>query len=277
MKKLIPALCMLLIAAAMLGTSTYAWFSMNRTVTATGMQVKATTASDLYIANGSYSADAWGAAPTVDAIASGKQVSVAAIANNGAHELTPSSTSNYSKWFYVSNSSEIAVGGSVYTTSPAADKVTDIDYAEATPGTIKSYVHVSRCYVAMKEAGDAAAKGDLKVTVTLAAETPTKDDMLTVLRTAIVVTDGSTPGTTVIYSSDGDTTTKPLSSVTAVNGTATTTVASGTKATVYSGFKTNTLYTVTVYTWFEGQDADCLNANTIDSDEYNIELSFVLE
>ena len=41
MKKLIPALCMLLIAAAMLGTSTYAWFSMNTTVTATGMQVKA--------------------------------------------------------------------------------------------------------------------------------------------------------------------------------------------------------------------------------------------
>ena len=41
MKKLIPALCMLLIAAALLGTSTYAWFSMNNTVTATGMQVKA--------------------------------------------------------------------------------------------------------------------------------------------------------------------------------------------------------------------------------------------
>lgn len=41
MKKLIPALCMLLIAAAMLGTSTYAWFSMNTQVTATGMQVVA--------------------------------------------------------------------------------------------------------------------------------------------------------------------------------------------------------------------------------------------
>lgn len=49
MKKLIPALCMLLIAAAMLGTSTYAWFSMNKTVTATGMQVKATSAASLVI------------------------------------------------------------------------------------------------------------------------------------------------------------------------------------------------------------------------------------
>ena len=41
MKKLIPALCLLLVAAALMGTSTFAWFSMNKQVTATGMQVKA--------------------------------------------------------------------------------------------------------------------------------------------------------------------------------------------------------------------------------------------
>ena len=40
-KKLIPALCMLLISAVLMGTSTYAWFSMNTKVTATGMEVKA--------------------------------------------------------------------------------------------------------------------------------------------------------------------------------------------------------------------------------------------
>lgn len=40
-KKLIPALCMLLISAVLMGTSTYAWFSMNETVTATGMDVTA--------------------------------------------------------------------------------------------------------------------------------------------------------------------------------------------------------------------------------------------
>ena len=40
-KKLIPALCMLLISAVLMGTSTYAWFSMNKTVTAEGMQVTA--------------------------------------------------------------------------------------------------------------------------------------------------------------------------------------------------------------------------------------------
>ena len=41
MKKLIPAICMTLIAAALFATSTFAWFSMNTQVTATGMQVVA--------------------------------------------------------------------------------------------------------------------------------------------------------------------------------------------------------------------------------------------
>lgn len=41
MKKLIPAICMTLIAAVMLASSTFAWFSMNTSVTAEGMQVTA--------------------------------------------------------------------------------------------------------------------------------------------------------------------------------------------------------------------------------------------
>lgn len=40
-KKLIPALCMLLVSAVLMGTSTYAWFSMNKTATVSGMQVSA--------------------------------------------------------------------------------------------------------------------------------------------------------------------------------------------------------------------------------------------
>ncbi|MBO4934899.1 MAG: hypothetical protein J5441_07030 [Clostridia bacterium] len=40
-KRLIPALAMLLVSAILLGTSTFAWFSMNNQVTATGMKVQA--------------------------------------------------------------------------------------------------------------------------------------------------------------------------------------------------------------------------------------------
>lgn len=40
-KKIIPALVMLLVSAVLLSTASYAWFSMNTKVTATGMKVKA--------------------------------------------------------------------------------------------------------------------------------------------------------------------------------------------------------------------------------------------
>lgn len=49
MKKIIPSICMLLVTAVLMGTSTYAWFSMNREVKATGMQVSAVTSSNLII------------------------------------------------------------------------------------------------------------------------------------------------------------------------------------------------------------------------------------
>ncbi len=53
MRKLIPAVVMLLISAMLVGTSTYAWFSMNKTVTVTGMTVKAKGTDNVMIANAS--------------------------------------------------------------------------------------------------------------------------------------------------------------------------------------------------------------------------------
>ena len=40
-KKLFPATCLLLVACTLMGTSTFAWFSMNKTVTATDMAITA--------------------------------------------------------------------------------------------------------------------------------------------------------------------------------------------------------------------------------------------
>ena len=48
-KKIIPALVMLLVSAVLLSTASYAWFSMNTTVTATGMQVTAKVPDSLQI------------------------------------------------------------------------------------------------------------------------------------------------------------------------------------------------------------------------------------
>ena len=52
LKKLIPAAGMLMLSAAMLGTSTFAWFTMNKEVELTGIQMTATVPSDLQIALG---------------------------------------------------------------------------------------------------------------------------------------------------------------------------------------------------------------------------------
>ena len=49
MRKLIPAFAMLLVSAIMMSTASFAWFTMNEEVTATGMQVQAKAAGNLLI------------------------------------------------------------------------------------------------------------------------------------------------------------------------------------------------------------------------------------
>ena len=48
-KKLIPAFCAMLVSAAMLGTSTYAWFSVNKKVEANGMSVTAQSETQYFV------------------------------------------------------------------------------------------------------------------------------------------------------------------------------------------------------------------------------------
>lgn len=48
-KKIIPALCMLVVSAIMAVSTTYAWFSMNNTVKATGMEVTAKSNAEYFV------------------------------------------------------------------------------------------------------------------------------------------------------------------------------------------------------------------------------------
>lgn len=48
-KKLIPAFCAMLLSACMLGTTTYAWFSVNKTVEATGLSVTAQANTQYFV------------------------------------------------------------------------------------------------------------------------------------------------------------------------------------------------------------------------------------
>ena len=51
MRRMIPALCMLLVSAIMLSTASYAWFTMNDQVTASGMEIQAEAAGALVISD----------------------------------------------------------------------------------------------------------------------------------------------------------------------------------------------------------------------------------
>ena len=51
MRKLVPAFAMLMVAAIMMSTASFAWFTMNDNVTATGMQVQAKASGNLLISD----------------------------------------------------------------------------------------------------------------------------------------------------------------------------------------------------------------------------------
>lgn len=77
-KKLIPAFCAMLVSAAMLGTSTYAWFSVNKEVTATGMNVTAVANTQYFVIRDSLNSDAF-ESPTAE----DKKTTTAALAQAG--------------------------------------------------------------------------------------------------------------------------------------------------------------------------------------------------
>ena len=52
LRKIIPAIAMLVISATLVGTSTFAWFSMNNKVTISGMSVTTQVSSNLFVAAG---------------------------------------------------------------------------------------------------------------------------------------------------------------------------------------------------------------------------------
>jgi hypothetical protein len=65
-KKLMPAAMMLAVSASMLGTSTYAWFTMNKVVEVTGLQMQATTSAGLEISLGAWGTQAGAKAISVN-------------------------------------------------------------------------------------------------------------------------------------------------------------------------------------------------------------------
>jgi hypothetical protein len=104
-KKLIPALAMLLVSATAMSSATFAWFSMNREVSATSMEVRAVAEQGILINEVQTANDTnW------DSEATAKQA-----ASADASLLYPASTTDGSAWYHAaskkSNSAAAATSG----------------------------------------------------------------------------------------------------------------------------------------------------------------------
>ena len=149
MKKLIISICTLALATALLGASTFAWFSMNRTVSVKGMSVTAQADSSLVITKYINSTDTvLPAATTTDSIATFTTATKTLFAST--HDLTDTeNTLNYSTGLkYITNPEKVdlstgtisSANESAIVWANASDSKNYIDYTVyiASAGSSKS-------------------------------------------------------------------------------------------------------------------------------------------
>ena len=259
MKKLIPALAMLLVSAVLLGTSTFAWFSMNTQVTAKGMEVKAQAEGGIVISNSTKSG--W----TAEASA---QITTASLYPT-SNAKTPGTLTS---WYHnkSDNADDAKAGqaaGTYETLTIALSDATNsegVGYVDAnsdsayTAGVDAAYFLMDKFFI--KSSGDALTSTTLyinKVEVTSSATLLAIDNAL---RVCVVVN-----GTAYLYApvsvGAGPTLTYK------VKGSATDTVAlAGTTKNTATGVTTiaNTdqdAVPVEIYVYYEGEDANCKSTN----------------
>ena len=251
MKKLIPALCMLLIAATLMGTSTFAWFSMNTQVTATGMQVKAQAEGGIVISNSSKAT--WSSEATA-------QVTSAAL-------YPTSHAANDTKWYHnKSNDANNAAAGQASTTYQNLDTITlsstneGVGYIESNAnstfdaGTDAAYYLLNNFTI--KSSGDALSS-TLYINQVAVQSSGALKDIDKALRVAIVVA-----STTYIYAPvDGATTTYRVAGSSEDTIAYTTVTGKNLATSVTTIPNTNDGIPVSIYVYFEGEDQNCKSTN----------------
>ena len=170
-KKLIPALCMLLVSAILLGGSTYAWFSMNDTVSANGMEVKAKTntqfllisnsASDITSDAGTYSTTSVNITQTAGGIGSTStdKKQIVYPAARATVENKPVNGLKVGDW-YTGNSTSMDNAGNVNDVNSTFTNGRKIDTDK-----LGDYVLTYTCYIGLAK-GSSSYTGKLTVTGT---------------------------------------------------------------------------------------------------------------
>lgn len=147
MKRLYGALAMLLVSAVLLATSSFAWFSMNTTVSVTGLEITAKSDS-VYLLIGTGTND------TASEIQAAKTTSVELVIDNAGITVHPSahtsavtnstSANNPSNWFY-----KLADEPDASESTKEANVLTSENYLD--------YVIHSVCYITVAKGSNPAA------------------------------------------------------------------------------------------------------------------------
>ena len=297
-KIILPALALLVLGTTAAATSTVAWFAANGTVSATGMQVQCQTSHNLIISN----TDPAKFDASTDETKYGSSVSTT---NTGVKTLTPSSTatsvlkSGTPGFFYAEQGSAInAVSGAIgvgavlkagtnnshyaqhdfwVANSATEDMNIAISAFEITRGTTTSKItDALRIAIVYEDNTKSSDKNWCTIFTTSSEATPSYQGFIKAATiTALPVADGANT-----YS--GKTTTNDTAEV--ISETVTTALFSNsnaydmgkilkTKDAVMSA-KDYKWSKLTVYTWYEGQDAHCTSNYAMSVEEISIKLSF---
>ena len=278
MKKLIPALALLLVSAVLLATSSFAWFSMNTTVTVTGMSVTAKVNDNLQIAP-----------TTVDATtkAADSAFKYGYVMTHTSQLLEPVSTANGVNFFYTSTKNVQANGDAATDTYVAYNhaSTTDFDTNYGTTGA-KGYVEYA---VQLKADNSSNATKYVNLsTLNITYAGAAADQMA--FRVAVFVNDmgadGSTAATAPTESSlktllkmTGSAYHETGKAVTSTSATGAITNKADVAANIGSVAANSSRYfKVVVRLWIEGEDTTCTNSTFASlTDTWDFDLAFTFD
>lgn len=288
MKKLIPALAMLLVAACLMGTSTYAWFSANQQVTASGMSVKAASSGGLAIGSYNYDADS-GAITAPGESDFGTSVTIGTgdyvVGNSSIKPVSFNNSHNAGKWFY-------ATANAADSYAAAADMVELMAAAEAAIKAAKGDAYNAAEHFTMKEKDAALAEYvnkttwgvkslkdgynvDVIVTDVTISGVSTSATLDKALRVAFVTSEAAYIFAPVVGSTNLEYVTAirdtegVLSFDTADAGIYTGTTSYGGTAQIFTNLSVDQRM-VEVYVYYEGQDENCKSANATNIDTLSV-------
>lgn len=273
-RKLIPALCMLLVSALFVGTSTYAWFSMNKTVTAANMQIKAQVNTQLMIKGSAAGAEYKSAIDFVDAndsavSAKNALTTVPATAYKGRNETgTAALIKDANGWKKIATKHDLVKDDGTIS-GGAQDSTWDTAIADmfekATAGTDYIKDDFTLKLVGEYKTGS-SVKYTLKATTTLGENQANPADIYKAIHVAVVATYGESTYLKEIDLGDATVAVEGKNATLSLEDAA------------FDAFTAaNQEHSYSVYIWYDGEDAQCNNANasSIDQFKFNFQFDYV--